>query len=148
MVYWTIFIHAFLAATIVPFSSEVGLAAAIAANYDATLLLLCASVGNWMGGLTNYFLGYWGNWERIKKITRIHPEKTVRLEKYVKKYGAYTAFFCWLPIIGDPLALLLGMFRVNPYRTSLYMLIGKTLRYTVVVVLVKWGKTLVVNNLL
>jgi membrane protein YqaA with SNARE-associated domain len=129
MVYWTIFIQAFLAATILPFGSEIGLTVAFLAEYDAVLLIAVASAGNWLGGLTNYVLGYWGNWERIKKFTGIRPEKTAKLEKYVKRYGVYTAFFCWLPVVGDPLALLLGLFRINPFQTAMFMLIGKALRY-------------------
>ena len=50
MIYLSLFIISFLAATILPFSSELTLAGLVAiSNYDNLLLLIVASLGNVLG---------------------------------------------------------------------------------------------------
>jgi membrane protein YqaA with SNARE-associated domain len=40
--------------------------------------------------------------------------------------------FCWLPILGDAILVTLGIMRSNPLLTNIAMIIGRTLRYSFV----------------
>ena len=131
--YWGLFIISFLAATIIPFSSEGVLATMILNDFNPTLLLIYASLGNTLGGLSGYVLGYIGNWALIEKYLKTKKEKVLKYESKIQTYGALIAFLTWLPIIGDVLAIALGFFKVSVPKTILFMAIGKTLRYAVVI---------------
>ena len=69
--YIGLFLASFLAATIIPLSSEIVLSILIANNYDLSLSLVVASLGNWFGGLSSYAIGRLGNWNFIEKYFRI-----------------------------------------------------------------------------
>lgn len=141
--YWGLFLASFLAATILPFSSEVILAGMILGGYDITLCLILATLGNWLGGMSSYGLGYLGNIERLEKWFGFKREKLPRFRLYIRKYGSYVAFFCWLPAIGDPLAVALGIFRSNVLNVAICMFIGKAIRYAVMAYFVVYGKELI-----
>jgi membrane protein YqaA with SNARE-associated domain len=130
---WGLFLGSFLAATIVPFSSEAILAAAAMGPWSNGSLLLAATAGNWLGGLTTYGLGRLGNAERISQWLRLDLSRAIRWESAAQRRGAWLALLTWLPFIGDPLALALGMFKVKPLPVAVLMLIGKAARYAVVI---------------
>ena len=73
--YIGLFLASFLAATIIPLSSEIVLSILIANNYDLSLSLVVASLGNWFGGLSSYAIGRLGNWSFIEKYFRIKKIK-------------------------------------------------------------------------
>ena len=58
MIAVSLFFTAFLAATILPFSSEVALFAAVEAGLDKETALIVASFGNILAIIFNYYLGY------------------------------------------------------------------------------------------
>lgn len=128
-----LFLACFLAATVVPFSSEAVVLAAALGPWSDAQVILTASLGNWLGGLTTYGLGWLGNWERIARWLRMRPAKMERWEGPVRRHGAWLGLLCWLPFVGDPLALALGLFRVKPLPVAVLMLVGKAARYAVVV---------------
>jgi membrane protein YqaA with SNARE-associated domain len=55
------FLAGLLAGTVVPFSSEIVLIALLAVGIEPTDLLISATVGNWIGGMTTYGIGWLGN---------------------------------------------------------------------------------------
>ncbi len=130
-----LFLVSFLAATILPFSSEAILAIMVSDSKSLISLLVVASLGNILGGMFNYYIGHLGklSWaEKYLKITKRDIDKwCIKIERF----GSILAFFCWLPVIGDPLALALGYFRVSPLKVLIYLSLGKTLRYGVVIYL-------------
>ena len=73
--YLGLFIASFLAATVVPFSSEVVFSAMVFGGLDAWTCVLVATLGNWLGGMTCYYLGRLGKIEWIEKYLRIKKEK-------------------------------------------------------------------------
>ena len=79
--YVGLFIASFLAATIIPLSSEIVLSILIANNYDLSLSLGVASLGNWLGGLSSYAIGMLGNWNFIEKYFRIKKNTILQLKK-------------------------------------------------------------------
>ena len=137
--YLGLFIASFLGATIIPFSSELVLSLLIIKGYDFNLSLLVATTGNWLGGLSSYFLGRLGKWSTLEKYFRLKKEKIVKFKINIDKWGSLLAFFCWLPIIGDPIAVGLGFFRINYLLVALWMFMGKLIRYIVWAFVTYWG---------
>ena len=111
--YIGLFIASFLAATIIPLSSEIVLSILIANNYDLSLSLVVASLGNWFGGLSSYAIGRLGNWNFIEKYFRIKKNKILELKNRGDRYGGLLALLSWTPVFGDSIALALGFFRTN-----------------------------------
>jgi membrane protein YqaA with SNARE-associated domain len=134
---WGLFLASFLAATIVPFSSEAVLAAAALGPWSTGSLLITATVGNWLGGLTTYALGRLANAERISGWLRMDPSGAVKWELSIQRYGAWLALLCWAPFVGDVIALALGVFKVKPMPVAVLMLIGKAVRYAVVIAIMR-----------
>lgn len=131
--YPLLFLASFLAATVVPFSSELVLSGMLVAGFDPYISLIVATIGNWMGGLTSYGLGWLGKWQWIEKYLRISTAKMAKVHAKIEGKEGWISFFCWLPIVGDALAVALGLIKSNFYRTALWMLIGKGARYAL------WG---------
>jgi membrane protein YqaA with SNARE-associated domain len=130
--YLGLFFASFLAATIIPFlSSEALLSLMIVNQYNLGTVLLVATIGNWFGGLSCYYIGWLGKWNLIEKHLKIKASTLERLKPKVDRWGAPLAFFCWIPVIGDPLAVGLGLFKTNPISVALWILIGKGIRYLV-----------------
>ena len=66
---------------------------------------LCATAGNWLGGLTSYWIGRIGKWEWIEKWFRVKEETLLKQ----KSKGKGTRFAFWLAlyyIFGDSLPVL------------------------------------------
>lgn len=126
--YFGLFVGAFLAATILPFSSEVILAALLLNGFNPFLCLLLAGFGNTLGGLTNYGIGKLGNPRWLLKFGMSY-EKLDNYQSTTFKYGHWLAFFSWVPIVGDPLSIALGYFRVKFYPFLILMTLGKFIRY-------------------
>jgi membrane protein YqaA with SNARE-associated domain len=131
--YLGLFLATFLAATIIPFSSEIVVAGTLAIGYDVTGVVVVATVGNTMGGMSSFYLGYLGKWEWIEKKFGVQKEKVLRFKFWVDKYGSLTALLCWLPFVGDILVVALGFFRAKTGVVLVLMFVGKLLRYLVVV---------------
>jgi len=129
--YWGLLAASFLAATILPFSSELVLSLLVASGADIWWCVGVASLGNWGGGITNYWLGHLGKWEWIEKYLKVKRSKIETIAEKVQNRGAFIAFWSWLPVIGDPLALALGLLRAHFWSVAAAMLTGKTLRYIV-----------------
>lgn len=128
-----LFIATFLAATIVPFSSEAVLAGVLMAGFDPVSCLIVATLGNTLGGMSSFGLGYLGDWRWIKRYLRVDEKSVVKWKQLVDRFGAYTALLCWLPFVGDVIAIALGLFKANIMRVLLWMTIGKMARYAVVI---------------
>jgi len=137
VIYLSLFIISFLAATILPFSSELTLVGLIASsNYDNLLLLIVASFGNVLGSIVNWALGFYSRNLTTKKW---FPFKETQIEKssiWFRKFGKWSLLFAWVPIVGDPLTLVAGMLRVKFIDFIILVAIGKVSRYFVVFYLI------------
>lgn len=127
--YFGLFAAAFLAATILPIGSEILFATMIWAEFDVWLCIIAASIGNWLGGMTNYLLGRLGKIEWAEKHLKIKQKTMLKIQKATSGYGAWLAFFSFLPAIGDFIAFVLGYMRANVYIVNISMFLGKFLRY-------------------
>jgi membrane protein YqaA with SNARE-associated domain len=138
--YFGLFMACFLAATILPLSSDIVFGALIALGLAAIPCLLVATIGNWLGGMTNYYLGYLGKTEWIEKYLRVKKEKVDKMQNWLNRRGGiYLAFFSFLPAIGDLIPLALGFMRANALKVNLSMLAGKFFRYLLIYYLVHLG---------
>lgn len=130
--YIGLFIASFLAATILPLSSEVVLSALLANGLPPTSLVIIATIGNVLGSLTNYALGYWASLGLVKKWLKLSEEEFVSAEQRFKKYGVLSLFFAWVPIIGDPLTVMAGILRIRLLWFVILVTAGKLTRYIVI----------------
>ena len=137
MIYLSLFAISFLAATILPFSSELTLAGLIStSNYDNLLLLIVASFGNVLGSAVNWALGFYSRNFTTKKW---FPLKEIQIEKSSKwftKFGKWSLLFAWVPFVGDPLTLVAGLLRVRFLDFIILVAIGKVSRYLIVLYLI------------
>jgi len=131
-----LFASAFLAATILPFPSEVTLAGLLLAGRgDLASLWLVATIGNTAGSMVNWGLG------RLALRLEGHPRFPLRqssLERaqaWFNRYGVWALLLAWLPVIGDPLALVAGLMRTPLLSTIVLIGVGKAARYAVVIAL-------------
>jgi len=127
-----VFVAAFLAATILPLSSEIVLTALLLNGLSPVLLIGLATAGNVLGSLVNYGLGYWANLRVAKRWLGISDEALSRAEQRFGRYGLWSLCFAWVPVIGDPLTLIAGLLRVPLGWFLVLVTIGKLLRYVVV----------------
>ena len=130
--YFGLFIVSFLAATILPLSSEIVLSTLLLSGLSPIALITIATTGNILGSLTNYALGYWASQEVIKKWLKMSEQDFVRAEQRFVKYGLFSLCFAWVPIIGDPLTVIAGVLRIRLLWFVALVSVGKLARYIVV----------------
>ena len=137
MIYLSLFALSFLAATILPFSSELTLAGLIATSgYDNLLLLIVASFGNVLGSVVNWALGFYSRNLTTKKWFPFKETQIERSSEWFRKFGKWSLLFSWVPIVGDPLTLVAGILRVKFFDFIILVVIGKVSRYFVVFYLI------------
>jgi len=133
MIYLSLFIITFLAATILPFSSELTLAGLVAtSSYDSSLLLIVASLGNVLGSVVNWILGFYSRNLSTKRWFPFKDEQIEKSSKWFNKFGRWSLLFAWVPIIGDPLTLAAGLLRIRFIEFLVLVTIGKVSRYIIV----------------
>ncbi|MBF6597633.1 MAG: DedA family protein [Fermentimonas sp.] len=130
--YWGLLVASFLAATILPFSSEVVFAALIAAGLDIWSLIIFATIGNSLGGASCYYLGRLGKIEWLKKWFRISEDNITKTTNRLQGKGSLMGFFGFLPAVGDIILVALGFMRANETLVMISMVIGKFARYFVI----------------
>lgn len=129
--YIGVFIASFLAATVLPFSSEVVLTGVLLAGATYWPCMISATIGNFLGGMSCYWLGMFGKVAWIEKYLKVDRAKLLKVQDWIKNKGAWMAFFVFLPGIGDLIAVALGFLRGNVWIVAVAMFLGKALRYWV-----------------
>ena len=99
--------------------------------------LIVATLGNMLGGISMYYLGYLGNMRWIEKYGKVKEAKIQAFLPRLNKYGPPIATLSFVPVIGDVVILALGFFRISPLLTTLYMFIGKIGRYAFIIWVMK-----------
>lgn len=135
MIYLGLFLQSFLAALILPFPSEASLLYLKSQSYPVIYLLLAAGLGNSLGAVVNYALGYFAKWSLLEKYLKIKKEKVEKAESLVLKRAKVLALLCWLPLIGDFFAVALGFFKMRFTSFLILMSLAKFLRYAVILLL-------------
>ncbi len=139
MDYFFVFLVSFLSATILPLGSEgVLLYYANDDTISVFFLWLWASLGNTLGGLTNWLLGSYLLRYGNKKWFPVKKEIREKAEQLFNRYGVWSLLFTWLPVVGDGIALISGVLRTPIWYFLPLVVIGKATRYA----LVLWGQHL------
>lgn len=136
--YLSLFMSAFLAATILPFYSEVVLFALLRDGGDPVMLVVIATIGNTLGAVVNWFLGL--NLRRFqdKRWFYFSQAQIEKAQNWFQRYGLWSLLLAWMPIGGDALTLIAGILRVRFWPFILLVGTGKALRYVFVVYLSGW----------
>lgn len=125
----TLFIVAFLSATLLPMGSEPALLGLVKLNPELLWpAIAVATVGNTLGGMLDWWMGY-GTHKAVDrwKHSRVH----VRALAWLERLGPKACLLAWLPLVGDPLCAVAGWLRLPFWPCAAYMAVGKLLRYVV-----------------
>ncbi len=138
-----LFLAAFIAATPVPFQSEILFVAVLAAgSWPVWLVIAVASLGNTLGAFVNYALGR-GIVGLSQGRFAITPAQRARAEAWFQRWGVWVLLLAWAPG-GDLLCVMAGALRTRLWQFALLVAISKTARYIVLAGLteaVAWGWT-------
>ncbi len=128
MVYITLFFTALISATLFPLGSEALLIYDITQGYNLTLLLLFATIGNSLGSIINYYLGLKGE-EFCENKKYLQKKSIDKYKMFFDKYGGYTLLLSWVPIIGDPITFIAGIFHYDLKKFVIIVVFAKFIRY-------------------
>ena len=118
-----LFVTSLLAATLLPGGSEIALAAVISREPDLYWPSLgVASLGNTLGGMSSYALGRFLPQRPLTAHARNQIDR-------LRRFGAPVLVLSWLPVVGDALCIAAGWLRLDAWRCTLFMLLGKFIRY-------------------
>ena len=130
--YVGLFLASFLAATILPLSSEVVLGVLLLHDFNPTLLVGVATCGNVLGSFANYVIGFWGSAFLVNKVLRISSAESIKVQQTFKKYGVFSLFFAWVPVVGDPLTFVAGLLKTDLLIFFILVTSGKLIRYVLI----------------
>lgn len=135
--YGSLFLTAFIAATLLPAYSEVLFAGLLLEGYNPLALWAWASAGNTLGaavnwGLARYFLHF-----QDRRWFPFRDKNLAHAQRWFQRYGVWSLLMAWVPIGGDALTFVAGLMRVNFWLFLLLVAIGKASRYALVLWLVQ-----------
>ena len=132
MSYLAVFLSAFVAATLLPAQSEAVLSFYIlSAPQTVFALILVATVGNVLGSVVNWVVGFYATRFQNRKWFPATPSQMQRAEKFYREYGRYSLLLSWVPFIGDPITVIAGVLREPILSFLLLVTIAKSARYIV-----------------
>lgn len=132
-----LFLVSFVAATLLPAQSELGLAGLLAAEAAPVwMLILAASAGNTLGSVVNWFLGRGVARFSSRRWFPVTPSQLDRASVWYQRWGKWSLLLSWAPVIGDPLTLAAGVLREPFLPFLLLVALAKTVRYLVIAALV------------
>ena len=125
----TLFIVAFVSATLLPMGSEPVLFGLVKLNPELLWpAILVATLGNTLGGMVDWWMGLAAHRAADKwKHSRVH----VKALDWLARLGPKACLLSWLPVVGDPLCAVAGWLRLPFWPCTFYMMVGKFLRYVV-----------------
>ena len=122
--YTGLLLFCFLAATIIPVSSETAVISALVLEMKPAPVLLFATIGNCSAVLLNYWLGYKGQEKFLQR--HIQKKAVSKAYSFTKRWGKWALLLSWLPVIGDPITILAGVIKIN---LGLFIGVSFTLRF-------------------
>lgn len=134
--YLGLFAAAFVAATLLPFYSEVALAGLLAAGYEPWSLWIWATSGNTLGAAVNWGIGRWLAHYQDRRWFPFRPEQLELAQRWYRRWGVWSLLMAWMPIGGDALTFIAGLMRVPFVWFVALTALGKGARYAVVLGLV------------
>ena len=132
LAYLSLFVSAFLAATLLPASSEVVLGGLVVQGYTMGWLWVSATAGNTLGSVINGILGRQIHRFERRRWFPFSEQQLATARKRFDRYGKWSLLLGWLPVVGDPLTLIGGVMRVPWTEFVVLVAVGKGTRYAVV----------------
>lgn len=130
--YFSLFLAALVAATILPLQSEAVLVGLILADHQPLwALVVVASVGNVLGSAVNWLLGRGIERFRDRRWFPVGAASLERAQRWYRRYGKWSLLLSWAPIVGDPLTVVAGVLREPILPFLVLVTIAKTGRYLV-----------------
>ena len=128
----TIFVVAFISATLLPLGSEPAVFGLIKLNPHLFWpAILVATVGNTLGGMVSWWMGLGAH----KAVDRYRDSPThLRALRWLERLGPRACFFAFLPVVGDPLCAVAGWLKMPLAPCAAYLAAGKFARYVVMTV--------------
>ena len=128
----TIFVVAFISATLLPLGSEPAVFGLIKLNPHLFWpAILVATAGNTLGGMVSWWMGLGAH----KAVDRYRDSPThLRALRWLERLGPRACFFAFLPVVGDPLCAVAGWLKMPLAPCAAYMAAGKFARYVVMTV--------------
>ena len=136
--YLLLFGSAFLAATILPFYSEVFLFALLREGGDPFALVIVATLGNTLGAVVNWVLGLYLLHFQDRRWFYFSRTQIDKAQRWFQRYGFWSLLLAWMPVGGDALTLIAGIMKVRLWLFLLLVGTGKALRYLSVVYITDW----------
>jgi membrane protein YqaA with SNARE-associated domain len=132
----TLFVVAFVSATLLPLGSEPALFGLVKLNPDLFWPgVFVATAGNTLGGALSWWMGLGAH----VAINRYKGSSShTQALRWLELLGPKACLLSWLPVVGDPLCAVAGWLRLSFWPCLLYMAIGKFLRYVVMTALLLW----------
>lgn len=119
----TVFFVALVSATLLPMGSEPAVFAYVSLRPDMFWpAVFVATAGNTIGGVINYCMG-----RGAKQV--LAPERQTHYLKWFERMGPKALLFSFLPAVGDPLCAVAGWLRLPLLPSTLWMALGKFIRY-------------------
>lgn len=131
--YMGMLVAAFLAASILPFSSEAVMVGLQAAGLDPIFLIVYGTIGNVLGSMFNYTIGRLGKMEWIEKYLHVKKEDLDKAHRFMAGRGAWMGLLSVIPVVGDVITVALGLMRANVVIVVISVAISKLLRYVLLV---------------
>ena len=131
--YMGMLVAAFLAASILPFSSEAVMVGLQAAGLDPIFLIVYGTIGNVLGSMFNYTIGRLGKMEWIEKYLHVKKEDLDKAHRFMAGRGAWMGLLSVIPVVGDVITVALGLMRANVVIVVISVTISKLLRYVLLV---------------
>jgi len=128
--YLHLFVLSFLASTVLPLGSEALVIALVYQGFSPFVVVMVATIGNFLGSCTTYYLGLKGR-NVLERYLSPSPEKLEKSERLFNKYGVYTLLFTWVPGIGDAITMVAGLMQLSFRSFSILVFLGKFGRYLV-----------------
>ncbi|WP_404472126.1 DedA family protein [Vreelandella venusta] len=132
---FSLFWVALASATLLPGGSEVWLARLWCLGEPALGLWIVATTGNTLGSLINVAMGRYARQFQHRRWFPASPASLARAERWYHRFGEYSLLISWAPIIGDPLTVLAGVFKLPWWRALLWIVLAKGARYALVLAL-------------
>lgn len=131
----SLFVVALVSATLLPGGSEVWLARLWCLGEPAMALWLVATAGNTLGSLINVAMGRYARRFQDRRWFPASRRGLARAEGWYHRFGEWSLLLSWAPVIGDPLTVLAGIFRLPWWRAVLLIVLAKGARYALVLYL-------------
>ena len=125
--YSALFGLSFLAATVIPMSSEPPLMYLVTTEQHVVLPVLVGTVGNVLGACTTYWISRRAAQALAEK--RKPPRGHARAAQMLRRYGQPALLLSWVPILGDALVAIAGATKMHFGPFCFWVSLGKGLRY-------------------